>query len=171
VTGGKLTTYRRMAADAVDEVVALLGRSHMRSRTARLPIVGGSMKPAPPVRGGVLGVPSIRDHLLRRYGTEAPAVAALADADPDLALPLVPGLPYLRAEAIWAVRAEMATALEDVVARRTRAWILDRAATTQAAPAIAALLAPELGWDQEREDAEVAGLLESAEIQSAETTG
>ncbi len=59
----------------------------------------------------------------------------------------MPGLPYLRAEAVYAVRHEMATTLADVLTRRTRAHLFDRAATLAAAPDVAHLLAAELGWD------------------------
>jgi glycerol-3-phosphate dehydrogenase len=86
-------------------------------------------------------------HLEGRHGTETAEVLALCAADPTLGQPLVPGLAYLRAEAVWAARREMAHTLTDVLARRTRALILDREAAAEAAPAVAALLAPELGWD------------------------
>jgi glycerol-3-phosphate dehydrogenase len=86
-------------------------------------------------------------HLARRYGTEAAEVKALIALDASLAEPLVPGLSYLRAEAIHAVRREMATTLADVLTRRTRAHLRDRAACHAAAADVAELLAPELGWD------------------------
>ncbi len=71
----------------------------------------------------------------------------LLDDDPALAEPLVPGLPYLRAEAVYAVRHEMARTVDDVLSRRTRARLLARDASAAAADSVAALLAPELGWD------------------------
>ncbi len=86
-------------------------------------------------------------HLANRYGTLAAEVLALIAATPALAEPLVPGLPYLRAEAVYAVRAEMARTLDDVLSRRTQARLIDRAATLAAAPGVADLIAPELGWD------------------------
>jgi glycerol-3-phosphate dehydrogenase len=70
----------------------------------------------------------------------------------------VPGLRYLRAEAVWAVRHEMAQTLLDVLARRTRALILDREATAAAAPEVAALLARELGWDRAEQARQLACL-------------
>jgi glycerol-3-phosphate dehydrogenase len=172
VTGGKLTTYRRMAADAVDAAVDALGRRPDparrlvdRRRTAALALIGAGGPPAPPRAGGVLGVPSHRRHLFGRYGTEAAAVAELADADPRLAGPLVEGLGYLRAEAVFAARHEMAATVEDVLARRTRALLVDRDAAAAAAPAVAELLAAELGWDRHRVGQEVAafGALVDAE--------
>src|SRR5690606_10291196 len=96
------------------------------------------------------------DPLLRalasRHGGEARQVADLVAADPSLGEPLVPGTDHLRAEAVHAARHEMVRTLTDVLARRTRALLQARDASVQAAPEVAALLAPELGWD----DAEVA---------------
>jgi glycerol-3-phosphate dehydrogenase len=95
-----------------------------------------------------LGIgPATLAHLAGRHGGHARAVAAMVVEDPELGQPLVPGLPYLAAEAVYAARYEMAMTLEDVLSRRTRALLLDREATAAAAPAAAALLAPELGWD------------------------
>jgi glycerol-3-phosphate dehydrogenase len=149
VTGGKLTTYRRMAADAIDAAVTFLGEQDRRSRTRHLRLFGGDGLD-PPV--ATLEV-SAHDHLQGRYGTEASAVLALADADPTLRDPLVPGLPYLRAEAVYGVRHEMAATLDDVLSRRTRARVLARDASADAAADVATLLARELGWsDAEREE-------------------
>jgi len=99
--------------------------------------------------------PSTHEHLFGRYGTEAEVVRALTVDDPDLAAPLVPGLPYLRAEAIYAVRHEMARTLDDVLSRRTRARLLARDASADAAASVAELLAPELGWSGAERDAQV----------------
>jgi glycerol-3-phosphate dehydrogenase len=146
VTGGKLTTYRRMAADAVDAVIDVLGARATPSPTRHLRLSGSD---------GVDADLAHADHLLGRYGSDAPAVRALADADPDLAAPLVPGLPYLRAEGVYAARHEMAYTLDDVLTRRTRARVLDRDATARAADAVADLLAPELGWSDDRREREL----------------
>ena len=93
--------------------------------------------------------------LLARYGTEQAAVSAVADGRPELLEPAVPGLPYTGAELVYAVREEMALTLDDVLARRTRARIQRAHDAMAAAPALARLLAPELGWD-EREAADQA---------------
>ena len=85
-------------------------------------------------------------HLWRRYGSSADEIRALIAFDPGLAEPLVAGQPYLRAEAVYAARHEMATTLGDVLSRRTRSHLFDRAAALDAAPETARLLAPELGW-------------------------
>jgi glycerol-3-phosphate dehydrogenase len=82
-------------------------------------------------------------------------VEALVRDDPSLAEPLVPGLPYLRAEAVFAARHEMAHTLDDVLSRRTRARLLGRDDSAAAAPAVAGLLAPILGWDDAEQDRQV----------------
>jgi len=148
ITGGKLTTYRRMAQDTVDQVDLVLDAAHRRCRTKRLPIHGATGDTAPDPARDPIGA-----HLAGRYGTDAAVVRGLADADPDLGVPLVTGLPYLRAEAVYAVRHEMARTLDDVLDRRTRARMLDRAATAAAAESVARLIASDLGWD----DTAVAG--------------
>ncbi len=143
ITGGKLTTYRDMAEDTVDAVLEQLDR-RARCRTRRLRLLGAGRRPEP---DGTL-----ESHLQSRHGSLAAEVRALVAADPSLGEPLVPGQPHLRAEAVYAARHEMATALDDVLTRRTRARLFDREATVAAAPAVAELLARELGWD----DAETA---------------
>ena len=143
VTGGKLTTYRAMAADTVDEVESALGRRRTPCRTAALQLRGAGAPPA------------ADDHLAGRFGTEARVLAALMAADPALAEPLVPTLPYLRAEALYAARYEMARTLDDVLSRRTRSLILARDASVDAAADVARLLAAELGWDGAETQAQV----------------
>ena len=141
IMGGKLTTYREMAQDTVEAVLDHLAdvpRSAKRCRTRRLVLRGGGATPA-----------GTSAHLAGRFGSEAAVVAALIDADPSLSEPLVDGLPYLRAEAIYAVRHEMATTVDDVLARRTRARLQARDASSVAAPAVAELMAAELGWSAE----------------------
>jgi len=160
VTGGKLTTYRKMAADAVDLVVRRLGRGARRSPTRALPIRGAAgLRPLrEPGAAGRLGVDegTLR-HLVGRYGGEAPRVLALTRADPTLADPLVPGLPYLRAEAVFAVREEMARTLEDVLVRRTQCLFRARDAAAEAAQDVARLIAGDLGWDEGDIHRQVAG--------------
>lgn len=143
VTGGKLTTYRKMAQDTVDAVVTRLGESPRRRRcvTKSLRLVGATTKPRDPV---TQAQPHAR--LLGRYGTDASAVLALAEGRPDLLQPVVAGLPYTGAELLYAVREEMACTMEDLLARRTRASIQRAHATMEAAPAVAALVAADLGW-------------------------
>jgi glycerol-3-phosphate dehydrogenase len=91
--------------------------------------------------------PSHHEHLGLRYGTLADELRLLIADDATLGETLVPGLPYLRAEAVYAVRAEMARTLDDVLARRTRARLLARDASAAVADEVAALIGPDLGWD------------------------
>jgi len=150
VTGGKLTTYRAMAADAVDEAATLIGHVS-RSRTKHLRLRGSDGLDALGGDGAAerFGVSrQVLDHLTGRYGGEARTVLAMLRADPSLGDPLVATLPYLRAEVLFAARYEMATTVDDVLSRRTRARLLDAAASADAASDVAGLLAGELGWSQ-----------------------
>jgi glycerol-3-phosphate dehydrogenase len=114
VVGGKLTTYRRMARDAVDAAVAL-GRLHAGPcRTARLPLVGAA---AP---AGAQPAAAYPARFVARYGSEAAAVAAGAAGDPALLRPIADGIPVTGAELLWAVRHEGALDEDDVLDRRTR---------------------------------------------------
>lgn len=164
ITGGKLTTYREMAADTVDEVVAsVLARrpgfaGYDRSCTHELPLRGAAghdtVHRAAEVYPAV--APGHLDHLAGRYGGEARVLMALVQADPSLGEPLVEGLPYLKAEAVFAVRHEMARSVDDVLSRRTRARLLGRDDSAAAAPAVARLIADEMGWDVDAASASAA---------------
>ncbi|RJL34172.1 glycerol-3-phosphate dehydrogenase/oxidase [Bailinhaonella thermotolerans] len=125
VVGGKLTTYRRMAEDAVDAAVAARGLRAGRSVTAGLPLVGAADPAAVPAPA----------RLARRYGAEAPAVLSLASLDPSLAAPVAPGSPVTGAELAFAVRHEGALDVADLLDRRTRVGLIpeDREAAVPAA--------------------------------------
>lgn len=158
VTGGKLTTYRRMAQDTVDVVVEQLGETPHRRRcvTKSLRLIGATTKTRDPV---TMAQPHAR--LLGRYGTETDAVLAVAEGRPELLRPAVAGLPYIGAELVYAAREEMARTLDDVLARRTRAVIQRAYATMEAAPAAASLLAPELEWTKKEAKEQAARFTES----------
>jgi len=127
------------------------GRIRHRSPTARLRLRGAEGYDEAR-RAGVAGLTTTQvEQLADRFGGEAATVHALIAADPSLAEPLVPGLPYLRAEAVYAVRYEMARGLDDVLDRRTRARLLARDATAGAAGEVAALIGPELGWSSQQQ--------------------
>ncbi len=134
VVGGKLTTYRRMAQDVVDVIARRPGVAATPCRTTNLPAVG-----AQPQDVRVPGVPA---RLTRRYGSEAPAVLALADERPELLQPLAPGVPVLGVEVRWAVEREGALTPSDVLDGRTRLGLVP-AWREAAAPALERL-APEL---------------------------
>ncbi len=164
VTGGKLTTYRRMAADAVDGALGVLGERARPSHTKHLRLIGGEGIATPEASLE----PSTHEHLTGRYGTEAEVVRALGADDPDLAAPLVPGLPYVRAEARYAVRHEMARTLDDVLSRRTRARLLARDASADSAHTVAALIGDDLGWSDAERDAQVAAYRASIAAERAD---
>jgi len=128
IVGGKLTTYRRMAQDAVDRV------TDRPCRTARLPLVGA----AAPASLRSVAAP---ERLVRRYGTEAPAVVALADRRPELLEPVGEGVPVCGAELLWAVRHELALGVDDLVDRRVRAGLVPewRSAAVAAASELTAV--------------------------------
>lgn len=145
ITGGKLTTYRLMAADTVDAVLRSMGTSSWkialtrRSRTRRLRLIGAPLRPknAPQVHGA---------HLWGRYGTEASRLTEIIATQPELGSPLIPGSTHLAAEVVFAVRHEMALTVADVCERRFRTHIFDRAASEQMAPKVADIMGTELGW-------------------------
>jgi len=118
VTGGKLTTYRRMAADTVDAVVDVIGRGG-RSITRDLPL----------------------------HDNDERVILAMVERERELGEPLVAGLAPRRADALHAARAEMVVTLDDVLTRRLAGTWLDAGATSAAAEDAARLVAPELGWD------------------------
>ncbi|WP_334142814.1 glycerol-3-phosphate dehydrogenase/oxidase [Rhabdothermincola sp.] len=156
ITGGKLTTYREMAAETIDEVLEhvlgakVLERAQRHSRTKRLRLRGAAGYEE--LRSSELEASRVGratlEHLADRYGGEARTLLAMIERDPGLSRPLVEGLPYLRAEAVYAARYEMARSLDDILSRRTRARLLGRDASAAAAPEVAALVAPDLGWDR-----------------------
>jgi glycerol-3-phosphate dehydrogenase len=146
ITGGKLTTYREMAEDTVDAVVHQLGRK-AKCHTRSLRLLGAGRRQRPDG--------SAESHLYGRYGTLADEIRALVAADPTLGTPLAPGQPHLRAEAVYAVRHEMALTVDDVLTRRTRIRLFDRRAAMEAAHVVASLMATELGWSAEETEQQV----------------
>jgi len=165
VVGGKYTTYRVMAEDAVDASTRALGGSLPPSPTARLPLVGapgwqavGNRLPRLAAEYGV--AESALDRMLHRYGDELPAVLAPILDHPDLARPIPGTGGYLPAEFRYAATHEGAVRLADVLARRTRLAIERPDGGASAAPEVAALVGPLLGWDDARQAREVASYRE-----------
>ena len=142
ITGGKWTTYRKMAQDTVDHAAVLAALPEVRCPTETLRLRG--YDPASERWGG-----------LYIYGADAAAIESLAQGSPALAERLHPRLPYLAAEVAWAAREEMARSVEDVLSRRTRALLLDARASIEAAPRVAEILAAELGRDDAWREEEV----------------
>ena len=170
IAGGKLTTYRVMARDAVDAATESLEGSVGESITDRVPLLGASGFEARTnqrvalARTSDLGIARI-DHLLGRFGGLIDEVLGLIDGRPELGLPLSGAEDYLAAEVVYAVTHEGARHLDDVLCRRTRISIefFDRG--TAAARPAAELMAAELGWDQSRLDDEVDHYLRRVEAE------
>jgi glycerol-3-phosphate dehydrogenase len=159
VAGGKYTTYRVMAEDAVDAAVAGLP-GVPPSRTAHLPLVGAHQwdvvrDAAPQLAAGWNMSEETIDRLLHRHGDRIGDVLELARKYPALARPLTGAPHYLAAEVVHAVNAEGALHLDDVLTRRTRVSIETAHRGVESAPEVAALMADALGWDEERTAREV----------------
>ncbi|MGI0483988.1 glycerol-3-phosphate dehydrogenase/oxidase [Pantanalinema rosaneae CENA516] len=138
ITGGKWTTYRKMGEDAIDYLIQRGMLPPHPSITADLKLHGWTQTPKPAP--------------LDVYGSDADRVQQL----PGMNQLLHPRLPYTEAEVVWAARYEMARRVEDVLARRTRSLFLDAAASLEAAPNVAMILATELGFSQEWQQQQVA---------------
>lgn len=164
VAGGKLTTYRVMAADVVDRAARRLGREVPPSTTEWLPLLGADGYAAMwRDRAGLAYrhqvAVGVAEHLLERYGTLAPEVLRLAERHPDLTGPVAGAPEYLAAEVAYAARAEGARHLADVLVRRTRIAVETPHRGTESARHVASILAAELGWSAETVEREVAGYL------------
>lgn len=167
ITGGKLTTYRVMAADIVDATERMLGRKVSKSPTLEHPLHGGEL---PDVAAEVervrrdTGLPAGRAaHLVHSYGSHWPHVWGAALSIPDGASAIVQGLPYLVAEVVYAARAERARTVGDVLIRRTHLAFELRDQGRSLAPRIAALMGTDLGWDDAQQQREVLRFIEEAD--------
>jgi glycerol-3-phosphate dehydrogenase len=159
VIGGKLTTFRRMAEDAMN--LATGRRAGTPSRTRTLPLAGaeglGEAIPALRARARRLRLPrATLRHLIRTRGTGASAVLDRVEERPALGEPLSRGWPHIGAEAVVAVREEMAVTLADVLVRRTRLALLLPDQGVEIAARVAALVGDELEWSPDARAAKVA---------------
>jgi glycerol-3-phosphate dehydrogenase len=169
ITGGKLTTWRRMAKLVVDRLVEREFRE-APCRTQEIPLGHSAEADQLPEVAGVDA--RSRDHLAARYGLFAEQVLKLCEHSPKLAQPIVPGFPDLLAEAVVAVRYEQARSVADVLLRRTRLGLLAaRTLTTdhQLARQVAAAMGSELGWGRRRVRQEVEAWLEAAQTEGLVT--
>lgn len=132
ITGGKWTTYRKMAEDTVNKGIQTVGLPWADCKTASLRIHGSEASA------------TTAQERLAFYGSDTANILALEQDNPAFADRIHPALPHTAAQVIWAVRAEMARTVEDVLARRLRLLFLDAALAIAAAPAVARILAEEL---------------------------
>ncbi|HEY0373240.1 MAG TPA: glycerol-3-phosphate dehydrogenase/oxidase [Amnibacterium sp.] len=165
IAGGKWTTYRVMAKDAIDAAVAALDGRIPKSVTENIALVGAegyeaawNQRAATAARHKLH--PARIEHLLNRFGTLSEEVLALVDERPELGAPVPGADDYLQAELVYATTHEGALHLDDVLARRTRISIEAWDRGVSAAPVAARLMAEVLGWDEEHERLEVETYLE-----------
>lgn len=132
ITGGKWTTYRKMGEDVIEKAILIGGLEDRPSVTAQMPVHGyvQNFDESDP---------------LHYYGSDRSKIKSLALKDESMAVPLAEGFPYTKAEVVWAVREEMARTVEDFLARRSRFLLLDARKSVEAAPAVARIIADELG--------------------------
>jgi glycerol-3-phosphate dehydrogenase len=141
ITGGKWTTYRKMAEDTIDKAIQVAGLANKACNTKQLKIHGY--------------IENLNDDQLSVYGNDAKLIRELIKAEPGLGERLDEQRPYLRAEVIWAVQNEMARTVEDVLARRMRILFLDAKVAMGLAPAVGRLIATELNYNHAWEEAQV----------------
>jgi len=136
ITGGKWTTYRKMAEDVMEIAIHKAGMSERVCRTKDLRIHGYK---------------NITDYTtpLYYYGSDADSIRELIKSNAELGELIHPSLPYIKAEIIWAVQNEMCMTIEDALARRTRALLLDAKAAIESAQTVAQLMAKEMGKDND----------------------
>ena len=134
ITGGKWTTYRRMAEDVLEIAAHKAGLPEVECRTRQLQIHG--YKETPDYEAS-----------LYYYGTDAGGIKSLMDADRSLSELIHPRLNFTKAEIVWAVQQEMCMTIEDALSRRTRALLLDAKAAMESAPVVGAIIASELKKD------------------------
>jgi glycerol-3-phosphate dehydrogenase len=175
VAGGKLTTYRVMAADVVDRAARRL-YNEVESTTDELPLLGADGYESMWRRRAELGRRKIRlstgtiEHLLERYGTLTADVLHLVDGDEELARPLDGAPEYLAAEVAYAVHAEGARHLDDVLVRRTRISFETAHRGVETARHAASVMAPLLGWDAAAAEAEIAAYGRAVEAERLSQT-
>ena len=150
IAGGKWTTYRKMAQDTIDQAATVAGLNIKECITENLRI-----------HGWLKNVD--KKDPLYYYGSDRVSLQKLIDERPELGDKLHERLPYLKAEVVWGVRNELAVSIEDVLARRTRAILLDAPASIEMAPEVARLMAEEAGHDQKWQEEQLKDYMAIAE--------
>jgi len=142
ITGGKWTTYRKMAEDTVNKAMMIAGLEHKKCVTENMPI------------HGYVKQVDYNDHMYV-YGSDRIKLMGLINKNPELGEKLHENLPFFKVEVLWAVRHEMARTVEDVLARRVRALFLDARASIAMAPEVARIMAKELNLDKQWIDLQI----------------
>ncbi|MCE2530914.1 MAG: glycerol-3-phosphate dehydrogenase/oxidase [Acidimicrobiia bacterium] len=166
LSGGKLTSHRHMAEETMDRVQAFLAPAGVKALrkvdTDKVPLPGARFRDLDALRGSIRAraraqglEPASADRLTRAYGTRANRVLDLVERNPRLGERVIGERPHLLAEAVYAVRSEMALHVEDILFRRMRVGLETRSGTPEAARRVAEVVAPELDWTGERKAEEV----------------
>ena len=159
VTGGKLTTYRSMAASVVNKIARALGVSARAAPTHRVALPGGDMRSFEEEvdeATAAIGIAPLAEHLVRIHGTAWRAVWTIVGSNAALSAPVVPTLPYIVAELHYAVEEEMALTLGDLLIRRLHVAFETRDHGIAAAPAAARTVGPLLSWTENEYAAQLA---------------
>lgn len=154
VSGGKLTTYRSMAAEVVDAAERTLGGRHVKPLTGAMPLPGGDFADFEMLRvaaRGPVGDDAVTTHLVSAHGSRWRQVWESVQRQRDLARRVVPGLPYVMAEMTWAVTHELAVTLADLLVRRTFIAYETRDHGRSAAREVAGVVGPLLGWSADEQ--------------------
>ncbi len=149
ITGGKWTTYRRMAEETVNLAIKEAGLPQKPCQTTQLAIHGCNE--------------SIDHNYLNIYGTDRANIEALIKQRPELAQKLHPDFPYTFAEVVWSTKNEMAETVEDMLSRRLRVLIIDAKAAMEMSVTVANIMAKEIGADKQWEDEQVKSFVKLAE--------
>ncbi len=149
ITGGKWTTYRRMAEETVDLAIKEAGLPATSCQTEHLQIHGSET--------------AIDNSYLNIYGSDRDSIEGLIKQNPELGEKLHVNFPYTHAEVIWSLRNEMAETVEDILSRRLRVLIIDAIAAIEMAPTVAAIMAKEIGADKQWELAQTESFIKLAE--------
>ncbi|WP_419939131.1 glycerol-3-phosphate dehydrogenase [Candidatus Palauibacter sp.] len=166
LSGGKLTSHRHMAEETMDRVQAFLAPAGVKALrkvdTDKVPLPGARFRDLDALRGRIRARARAQglerasaDRLTRAYGTRANRVLDLVERNPRLGERVIAERPHLLAEAVYAVRSEMALHVEDILFRRMRVGLETRSGTPEAARRVAEVVAPELDWTGERKAEEV----------------
>ncbi|WP_366186896.1 glycerol-3-phosphate dehydrogenase/oxidase [Flavobacterium ovatum] len=137
ITGGKWTTYRKIAEDIIDKAIVTRNLPKRECKTEHISI-----------HGNLKTTTADRENHLYIYGTDIPKLLELQNQEPELKQKLHPNYDYTLAEVVWAIRYEMARTIDDVLSRRVRLLFLDSRAALEASEKVAQLLAKELGHDE-----------------------
>ena len=149
ITGGKWTTYRRMAEETVDLAIKQAKLTPVACKTEQLPIHGCET--------------TSEDKYMNIYGSDSKHIETLIKENPELAQKLHPDFPYTYAEVIWSTRNEMAETVEDILSRRLRILIIDAKAAIEMTPIVASIMKKEIGADKQWEDEQIKSFVKLAE--------